>query len=81
MQTNHIKYIILQNIKFGAVQRHVNLVDLEKCSKTSIWMQKSVPIQPRTDKNEIGCGPTTDSGPCTLAPLESHKENHEKPLL
>ena len=54
---------ILHNIEFGAVQRNVNLVDLEKCWKMSIWMQKSASVQPRTDKNEIGCGPTTDRGP------------------
>ena len=29
-------------------------------------MQKSASVQPRTDKNEIGCGPTTDRGPCTF---------------
>ena len=39
---------ILQNIEFGAVQRHVNLVDLNKCSKMSIWIQK---IGVGTDEN------------------------------
>ena len=59
---------ILQNVEFRAVQRHANLVDLEKCSKMSIWMQKSASIQPRTDKNKVGCGPTTDRGPCRYEP-------------
>ena len=31
---------ILHNIEFGAVQRNVNLVDLEKYSKMSIYLQK-----------------------------------------
>ena len=30
------------------VQRCDNLVDLEKCWKTTIYLQRSVPIQPRT---------------------------------
>ena len=30
------------------VQRHSNLVDLEKCCKVSIWSQRLVPIQKRT---------------------------------
>ena len=36
--------------EFGAVQRIANLVDLEKRCKmsTSIWLQKSALIQPRT---------------------------------
>ena len=46
---------ILQNLKekktnfeIGAVQRFVNLEDLEKCCKMSIWLQKSASIQPGT---------------------------------
>ena len=34
--------------KFGAVRRCVNLVDLEKCEKISIWLQKSASIPKRT---------------------------------
>ena len=36
------------NFEVWAVQRNVNLVDLEKCWKMSIWSQKSASIQPRT---------------------------------
>ena len=32
------------------VQRFVNLVDLEKCSKINIWLQKSALIEPRTSR-------------------------------
>ena len=35
-------------IEFWAVQKYVNLVDLEKCWKMTIWLQKSVSIQQRT---------------------------------
>ena len=36
------------NFEFGTVQRFMNLVDLEKCWKITIWLQKSASIQPRT---------------------------------
>ena len=45
-----------QIIEFRAVQRNDNLVDLEKCCKMSIWLQKSASIQPR-------------SSPCKLAKI------------
>ena len=36
--------------KFQKFQLHVdNLVDFEKCCKTRIYLQKSVPIQPKTN--------------------------------
>ena len=38
----------LWKIEIGTVQRNVNLVDLEKCWKMAIYLQRSVPIQPRT---------------------------------
>ena len=41
-------------IGFWAVQRNVNLVDLEKCWKMSIWLQKSASIQPRTSLSKFG---------------------------
>ena len=41
--TNFCEYFGL-----GAVRRYVNLVDLEKCYKMSIWLQKSASIQKRT---------------------------------
>ena len=51
--TNYWKFTknvnqIFWNFEFGAVQRIANLVDLEKCWKMSIWLQKSALIQPRT---------------------------------
>ena len=36
------------NFEIWAVRRIANLVDLEKCWKMSIWLQKSASIQPRT---------------------------------
>ena len=53
--------------KFEAVQRSVNLVDLEKCCKMSIRLQKSALIQPRTSRlkfAEMVVGSTTYSLPC-----------------
>ena len=38
---------ILSNLKFQKFQFE-NLVDFEKCCKTHIYLQKSVPIQPKT---------------------------------
>ena len=35
----------LQKIEFGAVRKCVHLVDLEKCCKMSIWLQKSASIE------------------------------------
>ena len=32
-----------------AVQKRANLVDLEKCCKMNVWLQKAASIQPRTD--------------------------------
>ena len=64
----HIENSILFNIQFtknlddfllkfwiGAVQRFTNFVeDLEKCSKMSIWLQKSALIQPRASLFKFG---------------------------
>merc|ERR1712224_257660 len=35
------------------VQKSVNLEDLEKCCKMSIWLQKSASIQPRTSLSKF----------------------------
>ena len=45
-----ISWLFFVFFPFGVpkVQRNVNLVDPEKCCKMSIWLQKSVLIQPRT---------------------------------
>ena len=37
-----------KDFQFREVRRRDNLVDLEKCWKMSIWLQKSALIQPRT---------------------------------
>ena len=42
------------NFEFWAVQKQINLLDLEKCCKMSIWLQKSVSIQPRTRLSKFG---------------------------
>ena len=55
---------ILQNFaKFQKCQLE-NLVDFEKCCKTRIFLQKSVPIQPKTSENlpKIGNYPTGSPG-------------------
>ena len=41
-------------IQFAAVRRIANLVDLEKCCKMRIWMQKSASIQKRTSLLKLG---------------------------
>ena len=46
--------IFYKKIEFGAVQKDVNLVDLEKCCKMSVYLQRSVPIQPRTSPKKFG---------------------------
>ena len=40
--------IFSEHLKFSALQRFANLVDLEQCCKMSIWTQKSASIQKRT---------------------------------
>ena len=40
--------IFYKKIEFGAVQKDVNLVDLEKCCKMSTYLQTLASIQPRT---------------------------------
>jgi len=46
--TDCIPHLEKANFENGEVQRFVNLEDLEKCCKMSIWLQKSASIQPRT---------------------------------
>ena len=43
-----------QKIEFGAVQKYVNLVDLEKCCKMSIYLQNLASIQPRRSPPKFG---------------------------
>ena len=38
----------------GEVQRNINLVDLAKSFQTSIYLQKSASIQPRTSRSKFG---------------------------
>ena len=40
--------IFCEYFEFGAVRRCANLVDLAKCLRVSIWLQKSASIQKRT---------------------------------
>ena len=42
------------NFEFWAVQKYVNFVDLEKCWKMTIWLQKSASIQQRTSLSKFG---------------------------
>ena len=55
-----------ENFAFGAVQKYANLVDLEKCRKMSIYLQKSASIQPRMSPLEFG--------PACL-PRSTHKQS------
>ena len=58
-----------KNAKFRNFQLD-NLVDFEKCRKTRIYLQRSVPIQPKTSKffPKIGNYPT---GPLPLSAFSS----------
>ena len=47
--TNFCEYF-----EFGTVRRFVYLVDLERCYKMSIWLQKSASKQKRTSPLEFG---------------------------
>jgi len=42
------------NFEIWAVQKYVNLVDLVKSFPTSIYLQKSASIQPRTSLSKFG---------------------------
>ena len=42
------KPIFCENFEIAAVQKDANLVDLEKCCRTHIYLQRSASIQPRT---------------------------------
>ena len=46
------------NFEFGAVQKFVNLVDLEKYCKMSIYLPKSALIQPRTSRLKLALRPS-----------------------
>ena len=43
-----------RNFAIWAVQRNANLVDLGESFPTSIWLQKSASIQPRTSLSKFG---------------------------
>ena len=45
-------YKNLQIVWSEAVQKYVSLVELEKCCKMSIYLQKSVSIEPRTSPDK-----------------------------
>ena len=41
--------------EIGAVQKYVNLVDLEKCCKMSIWLQRLASMTSITTLSKFGC--------------------------
>ena len=47
------KPIFCENFEIAAVQKDANLVELEKCCQTHIFLQKFVLIQPRTSPLKI----------------------------
>ena len=47
------KPIFCENVEIAAVQKDANLLDLEKCCQTHIFLQKFVLIQPRTSPPKI----------------------------
>ena len=51
------KPIFCEKIEIAAVQKDANLVDLEKCCQTHIFLQKFVLIQPRTSPPKICTAP------------------------
>ena len=76
---------ILQNFAKSQKFQLKNLVDFEKCCKTHILLQKSVPIQPKTS-NILPkfCQPTlSDADPAakiTLV-LELHRDGVDSDIL
>ena len=46
--------VFCRNFAIWAVQRNANLVDLGESFPTSIWLQKSASIQPRTSLSKFG---------------------------
>ena len=72
----------LQNfIQFQKFQLD-NLVDFEKCCKTHIFLQKSVPIQPKTSNilpkfcRSAVLSPTVRYGDAFLAVVDLHIRDH-----
>ena len=45
--------IFCENVEIAAVQKYANLVELEKCRRTHIFLQNFVFIQPRTSPPKI----------------------------
>ena len=86
-RTNTIKTEKTENVDFGAVDKCANLVDLEKCWKINMWLQKSVLMQPRKEHLKFGL-PTPTPGPplgrtnshadaaAAAAAAEGYKEQH-----
>ena len=56
------KPIFCENFEIAAVQKYANLVELEKCCRTHIFLQNFVLIQPRTSPPKIckNCAKFTD---------------------
>ena len=48
------------NVESGAVQKHVNISDLEECCKIRFWLPKSASIQPGADLQSLCNQPTPD---------------------
>ena len=49
----YFKPIFCENFEIAAVQKDANLVELEKCCRTHIFLQNFVLIQPRTSPPKI----------------------------
>ena len=60
------KPIFCENFEIAAVQKDANLVELEKCCRTHIFLQNFVLIQPRTSPLKI-CQLSGGRGPLDLA--------------
>ena len=43
---------VCANVESGAVRKSVNIVDLKRCCKMSMYLQKSASIQPRTSSQK-----------------------------
>ena len=63
------KPIFCENFEIAAVQKYANLVELEKCCRTRIFLQNFVLIQPRTSPPKICKNLRIFSFLLTLIPL------------
>ena len=72
------KPIFCENFEIAAVQKDANLVELEKCCRTHIFLQKFVLIQPRTSPPKI-CKICKQNA--NYANFANHKKHRRQPAV